>query len=143
MSSRAGRVAILVGFAAVAVVLFALLRSDSGDDGTAGETTVAEQTTTAPAPPPQPAAELIVMRDGAPVGGVRRLTYAKGDEVRIKVKLDQPQEDLHIHGYDIEKLNPSGQVSFNFSADIEGIFELEAHGPSGDVVLAEIRVEPA
>lgn len=143
MSSRGGRIAILVAFAAAAVILFVLLRDDSGDDGGGEEPTVAEQTATAPPPPPEPAPEVIEMRNGAPVGGVRELTYANGDEVRIKVKLDQPQEDIHIHGYDVEKLNPSGQVSFSFKADIDGIFELEAHGPDGDVVLAEIRVEPS
>ena len=86
---------------------------------------------------------MIQLRGGAPVGGVKELTYAKGDQVRINVQLDVPQEDVHIHGYDIEVLSPQSKASFDFKADIEGIFELEAHGPSGDVVLAEIRVEPS
>jgi hypothetical protein len=86
---------------------------------------------------------VIRMRDGAPVGGPPTLTYAKGDQVKINVILDEPQEDVHIHGYDIEVLNPQKAAGFDFKADIEGIFELEAHGPSGDVVLAEIRVEPS
>ena len=145
MTSGAGRIAILAAFVAVAAVLFVVLQDDGGDDG-GGETeaTVAEQTTTSvPAPPPEPPVEVIQMRDGAPVGGVRDLTYAKGERIRIKVKLDEPQEDVHIHGYEEERLNPTTEASFDFPAKIEGIFELEAHGPDGDVVLAEIRVEPA
>ena len=86
---------------------------------------------------------MIEVRDGAPVGGVKELTFVKGDRVRIKVKLDGPQEDVHIHGYEIERLNPTGSAEFDFTADLEGIFELEAHGPDGDIVLAEIRVEPS
>jgi hypothetical protein len=33
-------------------------------------------------------------------------------------------------------------VKFDFPAKLDGIFELEAHGPSGDVPLAEIVVNP-
>ena len=144
MTSGAGRIAILAAFVAVAAVLFVVLQDDGGDDGGGDtEATVAEQTTSVPAPPPEPPLEVIQMRNGAPVGGVRDLTYAKGERIRIKVKLDEPQEDVHIHGYEEERLNPTTEASFDFPAKIEGIFELEAHGPDGDVVLAEIRVEPA
>lgn len=142
MTSRTGRLAVLAAFVVVAAILFVVLQEgDSGDEGS--DTTTSGGAQTAQAPPPEPPVEVIEMRDGAPVGGVRELTYSKGDEVRIRVKLDVPQEDVHIHGYEIEKLNVSGTVSFNFPATIEGIFELEAHGPSGDVALAEIRVDPA
>jgi hypothetical protein len=85
---------------------------------------------------------VIRLRDGAPVGGVRELTYAKGDRIRLEVRLDEPQEDVHIHGYEVERLNPSGTIRFDFPAGLDGLFELEAHGPSGDVALAEIRVNP-
>lgn len=132
----------LAAFVVVAAILFVVLQQDGSDDDGSSTTTSGKAQTQA-APPPEPPVEVITMRDGAPVGGVRELTYSKGDEVRIKVKLDEPQEDIHIHGYDVEVLNPSSKASFNFKAEIEGIFELEAHGPSGDVVLAEVRVEPS
>lgn len=145
MTTKTGRIAMLAAFVALAAVLFVVLRDDggSGDSGTTTAATEAEaeqptETMPAVAPP-----EVIRMRNGAPVGGVAELSYKTGDRVRIRVKLDEPQEDVHIHGYEIEELNPSGSVGFDFKADIEGIFELEAHGPDGDVVLAEIRVEPA
>ncbi len=135
----------LAAFVAAAIVLFVVLQDDGEDDdeGDSTDATVAEQTSTIPTEPPEPPVEVIVMRDGAPAGGVQELTYTKGDRVRIRVKLDEPQEDVHIHGYEEERLNPATEASFDFPAKIEGIFELEAHGPDGDVPLAEIRVEPA
>ncbi len=136
----------LCAFVAVAAVLFvALSGGDEGDGSQPASNSASTSSAQAgqPPSPSQPATEVIRMRDGASVGGVRELTYTKGEQVRIKVKLDEPQEDVHIHGYEIEKLNPSGTVLLAFPAKIEGIFELEAHGPSGDVPLAEITVEPA
>lgn len=146
MTSRSGRIAVLVAFVAVAAILFVVLRDDGGSgdsEATTTEQVQAQATQPADAPPPEPAPEVIEVRDGAPVGGVKELTFVKGDRVRIKVKLDGPQEDVHIHGYEIERLNPTASAEFDFTADLEGIFELEAHGPDGDIVLAEIRVEPA
>jgi len=139
--SRAGRIAILAALAAAAVVLFVVLSgsADDSDDGAGNEGTSTAVTETATQPP---AFDVVEMRNGEPVGGVQRLTYTKGDRVRIEVKLDEPQEDVHIHGYEQEKLNPSGSVRFDFPATLDGIYELEAHGPSGDVVLAEIVVQP-
>ena len=145
MTSRTARVGILVAFIAIAVAMFVFLQDSDDDSGESADTTTATEQAqaTTPAPPPEPARETIQLRGGEPVGGVRELTYSAGDQVRITVDLDEPQEDVHIHGYDIEVLNPQKSADFDFKADIEGIFELEAHGPSGDVVLAEIRVEPA
>ena len=145
MTSRTARAGILVAFLAVAVALFVFLQDSDDDSSESSETTTTEQAAqdTTPAPPPEPAREVIQLRGGEPVGGVKELTFTTGDQVRITVELDEPQEDVHIHGYDIEVLNPQKSADFDFKADIEGIFELEAHGPSGDVVLAEIRVEPA
>jgi hypothetical protein len=139
--SRAGRIAFLAALAAAAVVLFIVL-SGGDDDSDSGSGTEAETTATTATPQPSPF-DVIEMRDGEPVGGVQRLTYTSGDPIRIEVKLDEPQEDVHIHGYEQEKLNPSGTVRFDFPATLDGIYELEAHGPSGDVVLAEIVVQPS
>ena len=142
MQSTAARAVLLVVLAAAAVGLFVVLSGGDDDDGgseTTTETTATTGTTTAP---PEPQFEVITMKNGEPVGGVQELEFTKGDQIRIEVRLDEPQEDVHIHGYDIEKLNPSGTVKFDFPADLDGIFELEAHGPSGDVPLAEIVVNP-
>lgn len=138
--SRAGRIAILAALAAAAVVLFVLL-SGSDDDGDT-ESGGGTETTATTETPQAPAFDVVEMRDGAPVGGIQRFTYTKGDPIRIEVRLDEPQEDVHIHGYEQQKLNPTRTARFDFTATLDGIYELEAHGPSGDVVLAEIVVNP-
>jgi hypothetical protein len=142
MQSNAARAGIVAALAAVAVVLFVVLSGgeDGHDRGSGTET--ATQAATTDSAPPEPQSDVVTMRNGAPAGGVQELEYFKGEDIRIEVRLDEPQEDVHIHGYDVEKLNPSGTVRFDFPASIEGIFELEAHGPSGDVQLAEIVVNP-
>lgn len=144
MQSSAARAGLLVVLAAAAVASFVVLSGGDDDESGSEPAGAGSATTTAGAGKPAPAPfEAIELRDGAPVGGVRKLTYAKGDRVRIEVKLDEPQEDIHIHGYEQEKLNPSRSARFDFPASLEGIYELEAHGPSGDVLLAEIVVNPA
>jgi hypothetical protein len=138
------KIVLLLLLAGVAALLFVALQKEDSEDGGGGGDTTSAQTTTGgePAPPAEPAPEVIEMKDGAPVEGVRELEYEKGDQVRILVKLDEPQEDVHIHGYDVEKTNAGGKVLLEFPANLDGAYELEAHGPSGDVLLAELRVNP-
>lgn len=82
----------------------------------------------------------IVVRDGEPVGGVKRLEYSAGDEIRFTVESDAAEE-IHVHGYDIAKEVPAGgSVSFAIPADIEGIFEVELEELG--VQIAELRVNP-
>ena len=124
MQSTAARAVLLVVLAAAAVGLFVVLSGGDDDDGgseTTTETTATTGTTTAP---PEPEFDVVKMKNGEPVGGVQELEFNKGDQIRIEVRLDEPQEDVHIHGYDIEKLNPSGTVKFDFPSDLDGIFEL-------------------
>lgn len=139
MQSRGLRVGLLIALAAVAVVLFLVLSDDGDDDGDDGSTTATSTTATTA----EPAFEVIRLADGAPVGGVRELTYDKGDRVRIRVIPEPGLEEVHIHGYDIERF-PQGEkpLVFDFTADITGGFELESHGASGDALLAEIKVQP-
>jgi hypothetical protein len=82
----------------------------------------------------------IVVRDAKPVGGIQELTYHHGDRVRIRVKSDVADE-VHVHGYDFMKDVPAGgSVSFDFSATIEGAFEMELE--SRKEQLAELKIEP-
>jgi len=64
----------------------------------------------------------------------------RGDNVRIVVRADAEQE-LHLHGYEIEKtVRPGKPAVFAFAAELEGIFELESH--LQDAVVAKVVVEP-
>jgi len=82
----------------------------------------------------------IVIRNGEPVGGIKQLEYNAGDEIRFEVKSDVADE-VHVHGYDLmEDVPAGGTVSFDFPAEIEGIFEAELEGRKEQI--AEITVNP-
>lgn len=141
MQSRGARAGLLVALAVVAVALFVVL--SGGDDGGGGgggdETTATGGTTTQP----EPSFVVIRLQDGAPVGGVRELHYQQGDRIRIRVIGEPGLEEVHLHGYEIERVPEGGKpLVFDFPADLAGGFELEAHGAGGDVELASITVEP-
>ena len=74
------------------------------------------------------------------------LAAKKGDRVRIVVSSDAP-DDIHLHGYDIEKPVEKGKPArFDFVADIEGIFELESHvaeDAGRDPLVGKLTVEPS
>jgi hypothetical protein len=57
----------------------------------------------------------------------RKVEVATGDPVHISVTSDHADE-VHVHGYDIEKeVSAGGTVTIDFTADIPGQFEVEAH----------------
>ena len=87
-----------------------------------------------------PSETTIVVRGGEPVGGVQELEYSAGEEVRFKVRSDVADE-IHVHGYDLmEDVKAGGTVSFDFPAEIEGIFEVELEERAEQI--AELRVNP-
>jgi hypothetical protein len=82
----------------------------------------------------------IVIRNGEPVGGIEKLEYSAGEDIRFRVKSDIAEE-VHFHGYELMKDVPAGgTVSFDVPAEIEGIFEVELEGEKEQI--AEITVNP-
>ncbi len=82
----------------------------------------------------------IIIRGGEPVGGIAELSYDAGDEIRFEVTSDVADE-VHVHGYDLmEEVPAGGTVSFDFPAEIEGIFEVELEGRK--LQIAELTVNP-
>jgi hypothetical protein len=66
------------------------------------------------------------------------LEVDKGREVSITVTSDVADE-LRVHGYDIAAaLRPGVAATVRFTADLKGVFEVEAHG-SG-LVLTQVAV---
>jgi hypothetical protein len=126
------RLLIAAGALVVATVLFLVLRPD--DNGGSVATTSADTTTpttTVPPPPPRPpsppppARIRIVVRDGQPVGGVRRVTVAKGRRVVLVVSADVT-DHVHVHGYDVMRdVAPGRPARFAFRATIVGTVEVE------------------
>jgi hypothetical protein len=101
--------------------------------------TTGTATTTAPAAP-GPTTIAIVVKQGRPSGGIKRPTVEKGDEVVLVIRTDAGEE-IHLHGYDIEKpVTPGTPVRIRFTANLPGRFELELHDP--DALLAVIEVRP-
>jgi hypothetical protein len=161
--SRNQRFALLGIAAAIAVnALVVAVASGGGDDDKNGTTAAATGSTTqstqdtgateppgsaTPVNPPQPTdqpdqsnVKSIVVEGGEPEGGTQKLKFKKGDKVEIDVVSDEADE-AHLHGYDIEKeLKPGETAKFRFTADMEGVFELELH--ESEAQLAKITVEP-
>jgi hypothetical protein len=148
------RKALVAGTAVVVlVVAFALLRPGDDDEtrpaaveqttpgdppGTQVEDT-ADPVATAPAAPAQPAATLIRVRGGEPAGGVRTIEVTRGDRIRFTVSSDQSDE-VHVHGYDIERpVAPDAPARFSFTADADGIFEVELHGSGAQIASLEVQ----
>jgi hypothetical protein len=129
-------------FLAALVIAVALAACGSSSDETSESTGA---TSTRPADSPESASmggkvPTIVIRNGEPVGGVKELEYSAGQEIRFEVTSDVADE-VHVHGYDLMQDVPAGgTVSFDFPADIEGIFEAELEGRKEQI--AEIRVNP-
>jgi hypothetical protein len=142
---------LLVGAAiAAAVVLFVFLRPDDGDDGAATTPTTTTTTTTTaterepsvPPPPRRPAAAVvrITVRDGTPVGGVRRVTVGEGRRVTLIVT-SNVADHVHLHGYNVFRdVAPGMPARISFRATIVGtvVAELEDR----HVPLARITTQP-
>jgi hypothetical protein len=137
-----------------AVVLFVVLRPD--DDGesaspppppapptTQTATSGVTVTVTQPPPPPKPPAVAqvpITIRGGAPVGGIRRVTVAKGRRVVLVVRSDVA-DHVHLHGYDVMRdVAPGAPARLAFRATIPGRFEVELEDRG--LQIADVTVKP-
>jgi hypothetical protein len=144
MQSRAARLGVLGAAVVAAVVLFIVLQNDNGDGGDGdGGTTTAAATTTGTVTNATPPVDVLTVRDGQPVGGVKTLTYEKGEQARFEVRLNAPAEEVHVHGYEITEPAERSPVRFSFPAKLDGIFEVELHQLDGaHEQIAELRVNP-
>jgi hypothetical protein len=140
MRSNTVRAAIGLGAIAVIVVLFVVLNGGNDNKRSDNASTAPTQTTGGTAKPAAPQTQTVLVRAAAPVGGVKKLEYNKGDRVSFVVDSDTADE-IHVHGYNFMKDVPAGgRVRFDFPAKIDGIFviELENHGTQ----IAELQVNP-
>jgi len=136
--SRFGRIIAIVGALVVLVVAFVVLKP--GDEEPAS-TTATQTTRTAPEAKPAPEFTTIVVRGAKPVGGVQEIDVKKGERVRLRVTSPDTTDHIHIHGYDLMKdLKPGRQARFAFTADADGIYEIELE--DAGVPIAELTVKP-
>jgi hypothetical protein len=154
--SRNQRIGLIVAAVVVAVLAFVIASpGDDGDGETTAQTTPAttgggvtntEQTAPTEEPaPPAPQVTRIRIRGGEVVGGPAEIRAKKGDTEVIVVSADAA-DDIHLHGYDIEKKVAPGQPArFQFNANLEGEFELESHvaeDAGRDPLVGTLIVEP-
>jgi hypothetical protein len=158
-NQRIGLIVAAVVFAVVAFVIASPGDDDSGEraarttettteTGGNGTPTETEGQTEEPheTVPAEPEPTRIRMRGGEVVGGPADIKVKEGDRVVIVVSSDAP-DDIHLHGYDIEKHpKPGKPVTFKLTADIEGIFQVESHvaeDAGKDPLVGKLTVEPS
>lgn len=147
--SRNARIASAIAALIVAAAAFVALKPNEESGTSTPATTPVTQstvgststtTTTEPKPPPAPKAKIIRVKNGAPVGGVEKITVKQDDTIRFTVSADQA-ENVHLHGYDIEKpVGPGANARFVVPAKITGVFEVELE--NAGVQIAKLTVEP-
>jgi hypothetical protein len=164
-----GRILVVAGAFAAAVVLFLVLRPGDDADPAAGpgpattqtglaetaagtgaepepETETAVETETATereteteAEPDGVATLRVLVRGGIPEGGIQRLTVRRGETVRLVVRADV-RDHVHLHGYDIMRdVGPGAPAQIVFQATVPGIFEAELEDRGLQVARIEVR----
>ena len=127
MQSTPMRIGLLAAVVVAAVIVFVVLKDDNSDSST--DTAKGLQ--------------VLTVNNGEPVGGEKTLTYNQGDLVQFEVRLNKPEEAVHVHGYEIEKPAEHSPVSFSFPAKLDGGFEIELHKLDGsEAPIAELHVNP-
>jgi FtsP/CotA-like multicopper oxidase with cupredoxin domain len=146
--SRNRRLGLVVLAVVVAVAGFLIARPSDEDEQGSGDGAAARTETGAAdrtEPEPRPRVERVSLRGGAPQGGVRTIRYEKGEPVRLVVTSDA-QDEVHLHGFDITRNpRPGRPARFRFTADIEGVFDIESHvaeDAGREPLIARLVVEP-
>jgi FtsP/CotA-like multicopper oxidase with cupredoxin domain len=84
--------------------------------------------------------QTVTVVNGKPQGGIKTITYKKGQTVDLTVKSDTADE-IHVHGYDFHKdVTKGGSVHFSFPAKIDGRFVIELENAGQQI--ASLQVEP-
>jgi hypothetical protein len=126
MSSKTTRLVGGLTVIVIAIVLLVVLKKDDSSSDTSSNAGGTVPT--------------IVVKNGEPVGGIKELTYNKGEQIHFVVDSDVSDE-VHMHGYDIMKdVKAGGSVSFDFPATLEGVFEAELEGRKEQIL--ELTVNP-
>jgi FtsP/CotA-like multicopper oxidase with cupredoxin domain len=127
VQSRGARLGVLAAVIVAAVVVFVVLKSGNGDESSDTDKGL----------------QVLTVDNGQPTGGVGTLTYNKGDQVQLEVRLNTPEEEVHVHGYEIQKPAEHSPVRISFPAKLDGVFEIELHRlDKTEAPIAELHVNP-
>jgi heme/copper-type cytochrome/quinol oxidase subunit 2 len=134
----ARRGALIAAVIVIAIVAFIVLKPSSTSKKQSS--TPATVTTANGKKAPAPAVPNVVVKNAKPVGGIKDLTFNKGDTVKFKVTSDVADE-IHVHGYDVMKdVKPGHPITFSFPGKIDGEFVVELEGRKQQI--ASLRVNP-
>lgn len=126
--TRNRRVGLLVAAVVVAAVAFAIVQSGGSDNSSSG------------------VAHISVKGGVLASGSAQTIEAKKNDVVQIVVSSDAPDQ-IHLHGYDIEKeAKPGKPARFKFKANVEGAFIIESHAAEDagkEPLLARLHVGPS
>ena len=133
--------------AVVAIVVLLVAGGGSDDEQEAAATPTATATATAApgadateTPTPTPTATPKPKPPLLQAGKVTEIEVKEGQTVRFRVTSDE-DEEIHVHGYDIEEEVPAGEtINVSFPATITGIFEIEFH--HSEEQIGSLRVDP-
>ena len=145
-NQRIGLIAVAVLVAVLAFVIASPGKDDEGGKASQTNPTTSTETTGTDSPPGTKAVfASIDVRGGEVPGGPAEFRVKHGDRVAISVGSDAP-DDIHLHGYDIEKkVEPGQRAEFRFTANLEGEFEIESHvaeDAGRDPLIGTLIVEP-
>ena len=148
-SQRLTFLGIAAVIAVVAIVVLLVAGGGGDDEQEAAATPTATATATpgddatatpTPTPTPDPTGRPKPEPPLLQAGKVTELEFKEGQTVRFRVTADE-DEEIHVHGYDIEEEVPAGEtVDVSFPATITGIFEIEFH--HSEEQIGSLRVDP-
>jgi plastocyanin len=128
--SRNQRLVLAVAALVVVVVAFIVVNPGGGGGSTTSGSTV----------------QRIALAGHDVKGGPQTIKVKKGDKVHIVVTADA-RNTVHLHGYDIEKQAAPGKpAEFRFTADQEGVFDIESHtfeNAGFEPSIGKLVVEPS
>ena len=142
--SRRERAAAVTAALVLAVALAGCGGSPEAGSGSGTETTTTATTTESPAETgtsqPVRRTVTIVVRNGASVGGIQRVSVVEGTKVTLAVTADLADE-VHVHGYDLKvDVSPGKTGRIVFDATIPGRFEIELE--QRGLQIGELEVRP-
>ena len=155
MRSNTARVAVALGAIALVVVLFVVLNGDDSNDSSSTTATTQQGGGTGATgkadangdgQPSQTNPQLkppvtIVVKNGKPEGGVKKLEYKKSDQVRLVVRSDVADE-IHVHGYNLKKDVPAGGSVRSTSRPTSRACSRSSSRAASEQI-AELRVSPS
>jgi cupredoxin-like protein len=130
---------------AVALLAAGCAAKDSAAGGSPSPSTSSSGAATATAASPTATdrikgTEIVVaVKNGKVSPPTHRVQVTKDTHVRLIVTSDKADE-VHVHGYDIEKkLAPGQPTTIELDADQKGLFEVETHESGLQLVQLEVR----